>query len=90
MLNHGLIALQILSVQLSAQHSLRHRFLRHSVMQNKWKTEDLELPQVSLSSLNKNQRAIVSLVLHTLYNFVENQEHYHPLRLVVSGTAETG
>ena len=52
-------------------------------------TEDLELPQESLSSLNENQRAIVSLVLHTLYNFVENQEHYHPLRLV-SGTAETG
>ncbi|XP_068720423.1 ATP-dependent DNA helicase PIF6-like [Montipora capricornis] len=53
-------------------------------------TEDLELPQVSLSSLNENQRAIVSLVLHTLYNFVENQEHYHPLRLVVSGTVGTG
>ena len=52
-------------------------------------TEDLKLPQESLSSLNENQRAIVSLVLHTLYNFVENQEHYHPLRLV-SGTAETG
>ena len=28
--------------------------------------EDLELPQVSLLSLNENQRAIVSLVLHTL------------------------
>ena len=53
-------------------------------------TEDLELPQESLSSLNENQRAIVRLVLHTLYNFVENQGHYHPLQLVVSGTAETG
>ena len=52
--------------------------------------EDVELPQVSLLSLNENQRAIVSLVLHTLYNFLENREDYHPLRLVVSGTAGTG
>ena len=52
--------------------------------------EDLELPQVSLLSLNENQRAIVSLVLHTLYNFLENREDYHLLRLVVSGTAGTG
>ena len=41
-------------------------------------------------SLNENQRAIVSLVSHTLYNFVENRPNYHPLRLVVSGTAGTG
>ena len=52
--------------------------------------EDLELPQMSLLSLNENQRAIVSLVLHTLYNFLENREDYHLLRLVVSGTAGTG
>ena len=52
--------------------------------------EDVELPQVSLLSLNENQRAIVSLVLHTLYNFLENREDYHLLRLVVSGTAGTG
>ena len=52
--------------------------------------EDLELPQVSLLSLNENQRAIVSLVLHTLYNFLESREDYHHLRLVVSGTAGTG
>ena len=52
--------------------------------------EDLEFPQVSLLSLNENQRAIVSLVLHTLYNFLENLEDYHPLRLVVSGNAGTG
>ena len=53
-------------------------------------TVGLELPQVSPFSLNENQRAIVSLVLHTLYNFVENRPDYHPLRLVVSGTAGTG
>ena len=53
-------------------------------------TVELELPEVSLLSLNENQRAIVSLVLYTLYNFVENQQDYHPLRLVVSGTAGTG
>ena len=52
--------------------------------------EDLEFPQVSLLSLNENQRAIVSLVLHTLYNFLENLEDYHPLRLVVCGNAGTG
>ena len=50
-------------------------------------TIGLELPQVSLFSLNENQRAIVSLVLHTLYNFVENRQGYHPLWL---GTAGTG
>ena len=32
----------------------------------------------------------MSLVLHTLYNFVENPQDNHPLRLVVSGTAGTG
>ena len=32
----------------------------------------------------------MSLVLHTLYSFVENPQDYHPLRLVVSGTAGTG
>ena len=51
---------------------------------------DLDLPQVSPLSLNENQKAIVSLVLHTPYNFVENTKYYHPLRLVVSGTAGTG
>ena len=51
---------------------------------------DLDLPQVCPLSLNENQRAIVALVLHTLYNFIENIEYYHPLRLVVSGTAGTG
>ena len=49
----------------------------------------LDLPQICPLSLNENQRAIVALVLHTLYNFVENTEYYHPLRLV-SGTAGTG
>ena len=53
-------------------------------------TVGLELPQVSPFSLNENQRAIVSLVLYTLYNFVENRPDYHPLRLVVSGTAGSG
>ena len=51
---------------------------------------ELELPQVSLLSLNENQRTIVSLVLDTLYNFVEIPQGYHPLQLVVSGTAGTG
>lgn len=50
----------------------------------------LGLPDVCPLSLNRNQRSIVSLVLHTLYNFVENRQEYHPLRLVVSGTAGTG
>ena len=50
----------------------------------------LELPDVSPLSLNDNQRALVCLVLQTLYNFVENPNDYQPLRLVVSGTAGTG
>ena len=53
-------------------------------------TMELELPDVSPLSLNDNQRALVILVLHTLYKFVENELDYHPLRLVVSGTAGTG
>ena len=32
----------------------------------------------------------MSLVLHTLYSFVENNEYYYPLRLVFSGTACKG
>lgn len=51
---------------------------------------DLELLQVSPLSLNEHQRAIASLVLNTIYNFVENQPGYVPLRLFVSGTAGTG
>ena len=35
---------------------------------------NLDLPQVCPLSLNENQKAIVSLLLHTLYNFVENTE----------------
>lgn len=34
----------------------------------------LELPDVCPLFLNRNQRSIVSLVLHTLYNFVENRQ----------------
>ena len=33
---------------------------------------DLDLPQVCPLSLNENHKAMVGLVLHTLYNFVEN------------------
>ena len=32
----------------------------------------------------------MGLTLHTLFNFVENTEYYHPLLLIVSGTAGTG
>ena len=69
------------------------KWLQESIKENEeqeTETVDLELPQVSPLSLNENQRAIVSLVLYTLYNFVENPQDYHPLRLVVSGTAGTG
>ena len=52
-------------------------------------TIGLELPQVSPFSLNENQRAIVSLVLHTLYNFVENRQGYRPLRLGTAGTGKS-
>ena len=53
-------------------------------------SRDLDLPQVCPLSLNENQKVIVGLVLHTLFNFVEHTEYYHPLRLVVSETAGTG
>ena len=53
-------------------------------------TVGLELPDVSPLTLNDNQRALVILVLHTLYKFVEDELDYRPLRLVVSGTAGTG
>ena len=66
------------------------KWLEEMIKDEEHQTVGLELPQVSLFSLNENQRAIVSLVLHTLYNFVENQPDYRPLRLVVSGTAGTG
>ena len=51
---------------------------------------DVELPDVCPSTLNEEQRSIVSLVLYTLYNFVESPDNYLPLRLVVSGTGGTG
>ena len=49
-----------------------------------------ELTDVSLSTLKDNHRALVILVLHTLYTFFENELNYHPLQLLVSGTAGTG
>ena len=61
-----------------------------AVGERKAESADHELPQVCPLSLNENHKAIVSLVLHTLYNFVENNEYYYPLRLVVSGTAGKG
>ena len=36
---------------------------------------DLDCPL----SVNENQKAIVSLVLHNLYNVVENNEYYYQL-----------
>ena len=47
-------------------------------------TVGLEFPDVSPLTLNDNQRALVILVLHTLYKFVANEHDYRPLRLVVS------
>ena len=47
------------------------KWLQESIKENEeqeTETVDLELPQVSPLSLNENQRAIVSLVLYTLYN----------------------
>ena len=46
--------------------------------------------QVSVLSLNVSRKAAVSLVLHTLQNFIEDLQDNHPFRLVVSGTAGTG
>ena len=69
------------------------KWLQETIKENEeqgTETGELELPEVSLLSLNENQRAIVSLVLRTLYNYVEDRQDYHPLRLVVSGTAGTG
>jgi len=53
-------------------------------------TVGLELADVSPLTLNDTQRALVILVFYTLCKFVENELDYHPLRLVVSGTAGTG
>ena len=58
------------------------KWLQDSIKENEeqeTKTVDLELPPVSPLSLNENRRAIVSLVLYTLFNFVENPQDYHPL-----------
>ena len=71
-------------------------FLKEKTQQNGFKkalkqmSGDLDLPQVCPLSLNENQKVMVGLVMHTLFNFVENTEYYHPQRLVVSGSAGTG
>ena len=50
----------------------------------------LKLPDVTISSLNKEQKLAYNLVMDTLTNNIENPNNFSHLRLVVAGTAGSG
>lgn len=65
-------------------------FLEKLSLQQDRQDTDLVLPDISLSSLNKDQRLAYNLIITTLFNYINNPDSFLPLRLVVSGTACTG
>ena len=80
------------SIQVSNLHQAKE-WLNESIKNNEENAADennIVLPDVDISTLNDEQKSIVSLVLHTLYKYMENPNNYTPLRLVVSGTGGTG
>ena len=50
----------------------------------------LKLPDVTISSLNKEQKFAYNLVMNTLINYIEDPDNFSPLRLIVAGTAGSG
>ena len=50
----------------------------------------LDIPDVSLGSLNDDQRFAFNLTLFSLKCFKENHSDFKPLRLIVAGTAGSG
>ena len=50
----------------------------------------LKLPDVSISTLNKDQKFAYNLVMNTLLDYLEHPDNYVNLRMIVAGTAGSG
>ena len=50
----------------------------------------LQIPDVNVKSLNADQKFAFDMVMNSLYNYINNVDHFTPLRMVVSGTAGSG
>ncbi len=55
-----------------------------------WEDVDLEIVEVDVTSLNEEQTFAFNIVMKTLQDYVEHQENFQPLRLIVAGTAGSG
>ena len=50
----------------------------------------LKLPDVTISTLNKDQKFAYNLVMNTLFSYIEDPNNFPHLRMVVAGTAGSG
>jgi hypothetical protein len=50
----------------------------------------LDIPNVDITKLNRNQKFAFQIPLKTIQTFIENPTNYEPLRMIVSGTAGSG
>ena len=57
---------------------------------SKQSTEELQIPEVDIQSMNDDQMLAFNTVMNTLKNYTEQNEQYKPLRMAVSGTAGSG
>jgi hypothetical protein len=51
---------------------------------------DLDIPNVDITKMNRDQKFAFQLALKTIQTFIENPTNYEPLRMIVSGTAGSG
>ena len=50
----------------------------------------MDIPNVDITKLNRNQKFAFQIPLKTIQTFIENPTNYEPLRMIVSGTAGSG
>ena len=51
---------------------------------------DLDIPNVDITKMNRDQKFAFQIALKTIQTFIENPTNYEPLRMIVSGTAGSG
>ena len=52
--------------------------------------KNLNIPEVDISNMNSDQRFAFNIVLKTIQNYLNKQDNFIPLRMIVSGTAGSG
>ena len=51
---------------------------------------DLDIPNVDITKMNRDQKFAFQIALKTIQTFIENAANYEPLRMIASGTAGSG